>query len=121
MDEKTFSMYWGPRSLMLGAVMETSTHRGYHKMRTSQKPASFECADISQGRIGPPTVSVTAPLLRPAMRDGKRVNSRSGSQAVHQAGGRAYQKAKGCASTGTRNFTGSRRKADVGCRLTIAW
>ncbi len=32
--------------------------------------------------------------FRPAVRDGKRVKSRSGSQAVHQVGGGAYQNAR---------------------------
>ena len=85
-----------------------------------KNPASLECVDISRDRTGLPFVSGTALLLRPAVRDGKRVNSRSGSQAVHQAGGRAYQKAMGCASIGTRILTGSRRKADVGCWSTSA-
>ena len=50
-----------------------------------KNPASLECVDISRDRTGLPFVSGTALLLRPAVRDGKRVNSRSGSQAVHQA------------------------------------
>ncbi len=67
--------------------------------RTENPARSRLCCNRFLNRIGLPFVSSTAPLLRPAVRDGKRVNSRSGSQAVHQAGHGAYQKAKGCAST----------------------
>ncbi len=49
-----------------------------------KNPASLECVGISRDRTGLPFVSGSALLLRPAVRDGERGNSRSRSQAVHQ-------------------------------------